>query len=255
MGAWGTAGTPPGDIGLGAGGCLTHVVDQGHHVHGEVEVHAGQGDGGGACRGAGCPPQQRQEGRGVQRPLHGPQRLRGSPRHQHHQAQPLAQLQPPHLGDTASGHRGGGHPTPNPVGLMFGGVQFGYLDLQAGVGEGGHGVLLAGHGGHGHGREAGAQEGQRHRLLGLERRLPAGCGDTAPWGQWGVGTGTGGPSRWLPGSGIPWKCTALSSTRRGSGGSCASSRGRRPRVAWRTQALMRCRSRLSLPLSSCGSAL
>lgn len=140
----------------------------------------------------------------------------------------------------------------------------GYLDLQAGVGEGGHRVLGAGHGGHHAGGLPGPQEGQQHRLLSVQRRAPGGCGDTAPrLGGGGHRGAPGGASAPLPtpggcpedgGGAVPRRWTALSSSRLGSGGSVESSVGSSPLLASRTQALMRCRSRLSLPLRAYGRA-
>lgn len=83
------------------------------------------------------------------------------------------------------------------------------------------------------------------------------------WGAGDTGGHRGGASAPLPtpegcpedGSGaVPRRWTALSSSRLGSGGSVESSVGSSPLLASRTQALMRCRSRLSLPLRAYGRA-
>lgn len=67
-----------------------------------------------------------------------------------------------------------------------------YLDLQAGVSEGGHGILLAGHREHVHWQVPVAHEGQKHRMLGLEWLLPPGCRDTVPM-RWGCCGAEGHP--------------------------------------------------------------
>lgn len=91
----------------------------------------------------------------------------------------------------------------------------GYLDLQAGVGERGHRVLGAGHGGHHAGGQPGPHEGQQHRLLSVQRRAPGGCGDTAPrLGAGDTGGTPGGPqprsrhpedARRMPAGGGPYR--------------------------------------------------
>ena len=53
---------------------------------------------------------------------------------------------------------------------------------------------------------------------------------------------------------VPWKWTALSSSRQGWGGSAVRRPGSSPRLAPRTHSLMCHRSRLSLPLRACGRA-